>query len=296
MTSAKRRLQIGACVWLLRNGLVWLLALPLYSAIASSPILHAPQGDRHLFSPGAETLVPLLVSRAEAIHALGPMLFVVAALFVAGATVVSSFVWIAIDYRVSLRDPTLWSSGRRLLAPFAAISLTTMLFVLFAIWIWWNSFPVLGALFEPWLGEQGTDLLQLAVVGCVAGALGLVFVLTDVLRAVLCVRDFSALEALHSAVELYQLTGLRITVRAAIPFLLALALTLVHVWSVSYFGWLAKNNGHALFAYIEGEVLVCLAIWLRLGWISWIRHTTPLLLSQLGGQPHRQPFGVEPRD
>ncbi len=276
-----RRWCLLAGIWLERLGFVWLLAYPVLRLLSYSPILHGAQADRDLLHAGGETLLALLAARSTSLADLGTALWLLGAVAALVAIASSSLVWIAIDETLPFFGRRLQRRWCRVLPAFALTTLGSVGCAMVLGWCWWQVFPVIGALLEPWLGERGTDTVQLGVLLCLSCAFVALFTLSDVVRAGLASGRSSVRSALAIAAEVYLSQPIRITLHALIRFILALSLQLAHGWVIAHYQWLARSGWFAVLAIAQGEAVTLVAIGLRLDWIAWISRTEARLSSRV---------------
>jgi hypothetical protein len=276
-----RRWCLLVGIWLVRLGFVWLLAYPVLRVLSNSPMLHGAGADRDLFQPGGETLLALLAARSTSLADLDAALWLLGAVAGVLAVASSSLSWIAIDESLPFFGKRLQRRWCRVLPAFVLTTIGSVGCTMALGWCWWQLFPVIGALLEPWLGERGTDSVQLCVLLCLGCAFATVFTLSDLVRAALASGRSSLRSALPIAVELYLSQPLRITSHAWLRFILALSLHIAHGWVLAHYQWLARSGWFAALAVAQGEAVTLVAIGLRLDWIAWITRTQARLSSRV---------------
>lgn len=265
-----QRCRLMATLWLGRLGVLGLLNYALYGSIASSPLLHSPSRDLHLWKPGGELLVSIVDSVRPAFEATSVALGTVAAVALVASIGLSTFAWRTIATTPGSCGIRLCFSAARRLPAFALLSVYTLLLTLAIAWIWLDLVPLLGTLCLPALGERYTDLAQLALLASFLALLAGIFILADITRSLLALRTIGVGPAIVHALRLMRSHAMLVLGQASMRFSAVVLLQVAHLWLLARAHWFYASSVRCIAAVVTTELAALGAIWLRLSFIEWL--------------------------
>lgn len=259
-----------AALWLGRLGVIWLLAYPVYSALALSPILNAAGRDLRVWSSGKELAVALVDSLRAPLRVLSAAFCILAAIGLLLALALSTAAWLALATTRRGFGLRFVISVTRRLPAYALLTAYAVALVAALGWLWLDVASYLGSALLPSLGERNTDFAQLAGLCLYLMIASMVFAVADVARGVLALEHSGVGTAILSALRIMRRNAVAVWVQATSRFAVVVLVELANAWLIARGNLLSTSTVRCFAAIATTELCAVAAISIRIGYIAWL--------------------------
>jgi hypothetical protein len=244
-----------------------LLLTPLVSATPWQSVT----GDAMVLGHGSITLAAVVFARIDEYAGMITLWLLAIGALALGRVTLGSLVFASFDVQAPPWTLTSLRRASRLWVPFVLLAVVGCGLPLMGLVLAWLLLPTLGRLLLPWLGEQGTDLLELALLVIVLGLASVLHFLLALTRAELAFRVSSPRGAFQGAIRRARLAPFRL-LRITLPRLIVAFAALLLAADVVFVGQTRSLPTWQVWLGVAlAEMAATFASWCYLDWLRVLR-------------------------